>query len=437
MHYGALVMRRSLSCALGLGLLVSAGEAQAQSVRFTKGPYLQGLGSTGATVRWEGSEPLGGVVQVKGPAGFSREFPTEVKSAFHTLEIAGLTAGTSYTYSVKIGDLVSPEGRFATAPEGGESLNFILYGDNRTDHRAHQAVVQAMLGVPADFLLNTGDMVAEGDNEADWSRFFEIEGPLLRDRCLFACIGNHEMIGNHPERYLRYFQAGGSSSKPTLFYSMRWGNARFFFLNAFASWASGPDRTWLEQELTRADTEAGLDHRFVIMHHGPYSSGYHGANLDFDRPGLPAFLAQHRVTMVFAGHDHVYERGERDGLRYILSGGGGAPLYKVTQARPEARAIETVNHFVEVKIEGKIVKTNARRVDGSSMDACTLDAAGWRCESTTPPLPVAPATSPDNAKKRACDCVVPAGGAEGGEGAVAVGLAIGLLLCLRRARGVS
>ena len=27
--------------------------------------------------------------------------------------------------------------------------------------------------------------------------------------------------------------------------------------------------------------------------------------------------------IIFAGHDHIYERGVTDGLRYLISGGGG------------------------------------------------------------------------------------------------------------------
>ncbi len=427
------VMRWAASCGVGLGLLLVGVEAWATGFRFTKGPYLQGLSPTSVTVRWEGSQPAGGLIEVKGPGGSVQGFPTTEAAAFHTLDVTGLVPATSYTYTVKSGAVTSPEGRFTTAPAGGTSMSFLVYGDNRTDDRAHQAVVKAMQGVPSDFLVHTGDMVEDGDSERDWDHFFAAEGPMLRDRCVFACVGNHEMSGKNVERYLRYFQVGGSG-KPSLYFSVRWGNARFFILNAFANWAECEDRAWLEQELTRADTEEGLDHRFIVMHHGPYSSGYHGSNVDFCRPGLPAYLAQHKVTMVFAGHDHIYERGEQDGVRYILTGGGGAPLYKVSQSHPGARAIETVHHYVEVKIEGKVVKTNARRLDGSSMDDCVLDEAGWRCVSTTPPMPAIGTSAP---KKRACDCVVPAGGAEDGEGAGAVGLAIALLLCLRRARGVS
>lgn len=428
-------MRWASASGVGVGLLVLASEARAAGYHFTKGPYLQGLAPTSVTLRWEGSEAAAGLVRVKGPGGTLQEYPT-LAAAFHTVDLTGLVAATSYTYTVRVGEVTSPEGRFTTAPAGGKAMSFLVYGDNRSDDRAHQAVVKAMLGAPSDFLVHTGDMVAEGDNEDDWRRFFAIETPLLRDRCVFACVGNHEMIGKNVDRYLRYFQVSGAG-KPSLFYTVRWANARFFFLNAFADWAACDDRTWLEQELSRADTEEGLDHRFVVMHHGPYSSGYHGSNVDFCRPGLPAYLADHKVTMVFAGHDHMYERGENNGVRYILSGGGGAPLYKVDRAHPGARAIETVHHFVEVKIEGKVVRTNARRLDGSSMDRCVLDEAGWRCESTTPPLPNTLGPGSAAPKKRACDCVVPAGPADGGEGPVALGLAIGLFLCLRRARGVS
>ena len=39
--------------------------------------------------------------------------------------------------------------------------------------------------------------------------------------------------------------------------------------------------------------------------------------------GLPRMLTRSGVDALFAGYDHVYERGEAEGLRYIISGGCG------------------------------------------------------------------------------------------------------------------
>ena len=404
--------------ALRLAALVAAltpGEARAEAYRFVKGPYLQGLGPTSVSVRWEGSEPVGGVVEVTGGDGKPLRATTEEKTAFHALTVGDLKPGTAYTYRVKVGEVTSAEGRFTTAPGDNRPFTFLLYGDNRSDPQAHAAVVKAMQAVPSDFLVNTGDLVAEGDSARDWEDFFRIETPMLRDRCMFACVGNHEMTGNNANNYLRYLQTGkDAGGGRTLFFTVRWSNARFFFLNAFVPWSSGPDRAWIEQELARADAEEGLDHRFVVMHQGVGSSGPHGPNKDLIGAGVAELFRKHKVTAVFAGHDHLYERGEHKGLKYLLSGGGGAPLYKVRRRPdPSTQAVEVVHHFAEVQVEGPAMKFTARRLDGSTLERCEARPEGWVCDVKLPPPPApepprSPSKPPEPEKKKgACDCSTP------------------------------
>ena len=53
-----------------------------------------------------------------------------------------------------------------------------------------------------------------------------------------------------------------------------------------------------------------------------------------------------RVSFVFSGHDHLYQRGEVDGLKYVVSGGGGAPLYSVRcGAKGKPRCKQPLNEF--------------------------------------------------------------------------------------------
>ena len=62
------------------------------------------------------------------------------------------------------------------------------------------------------------------------------------------------------------------------------------------------------------------------MHHPPFSISLHGGQRDLRERWTPLF-ERYGVTAVFSGHDHCYERAERNGVHYFVSGGGGAPLY--------------------------------------------------------------------------------------------------------------
>lgn len=60
------------------------------------------------------------------------------------------------------------------------------------------------------------------------------------------------------------------------------------------------------------------------MHHPIYSSGKkHGSDLRL-RNTLEPLFTRYRVQVVFAGHDHVYERTKpQKGIQYFITGAGG------------------------------------------------------------------------------------------------------------------
>ena len=87
---------------------------------------------------------------------------------------------------------------------------------------------------------------------------------------------------------------------------------------------------------------------------------------------------RHGVDVVFSGHDHIYQRGEHGGLRYIVSGGGGASLYAVrcgvpgkpTCAEDGMQKVAKEHHYVVVSVEADVLVVCARRADGSLLEAC-------------------------------------------------------------------
>jgi hypothetical protein len=64
---------------------------------------------------------------------------------------------------------------------------------------------------------------------------------------------------------------------------------------------------------------------------------------------LIRMFATYKVDYVFAGHIHGYARSVRDGVTYIVTAGGGAPLY----LPPEFGGYY---HFVRVDVEDDSVR---------------------------------------------------------------------------------
>ncbi len=304
-----------------------------------------------------------------------------------------------------------------------------------------------MAQVPSDFLVQTGDMVADGGSAKNWQTFFDIERSLLRERPLLAAIGNHELYddaaGGNFARYFGFSDATGST-RP--YGTVRIGNARFCFLNGMHGWDSGEERQWLERELARADGEAGLVWRFAVVHQSPWSAGPHGPNAQLVEARVPELLASHKLDLLFAGHDHLYERGDAGPFKYLLSGGGGAPLYRDFRPTATARKVEAAHHFVEVRTTADAVRIVARRSDGSVLDRCGFVQGGpWDCDSPPAGQPAADASpvvaggresSPSPGVPRASDadgpattrCLCDAPGSAAGRGVsvAAVAILVGL-----------
>ncbi|WP_170319659.1 purple acid phosphatase family protein [Polyangium spumosum] len=424
--------------AIAASSLVIAGSAEAASIR--KGPYLQALGQTAVTIKLEIATPEPATVLVTGPSGFQASKASETQKRFHAIRVEGLAPATTYAYRVKIGDAESKPVEFTTAPADNRPFKFVVYGDSRSDAASHAAVIRAIERAPADFLVHTGDMVQDGDNEAQWQEFFQIEGDLLASRSVFVAVGNHELTAPDPTgqvNFLRYFaptEADGRE-RPHLYGSFRWSNTRFFLLNAMDTW-TGDEKEWLRAELASALDEPGLEHRIAVLHHGPFSSGPHGGNTRLASQGIVPMLRDNKVELVVSGHDHAYERGEGQGLKYVVSGGAGAPLYQQKRRGPETQLFESVHHFLEVAIDGPEVKILARRASGTVIEPCSYRGAErWSCTSADK-KPGATATPPPQQASTTCACAAP-GSSAGDGGGVAALVALAALGALGARRRVS
>lgn len=367
--------------ALALGLSLLAPNALAQT-SLRKGPWVMDprpgsvvvmaerasagrLRVTATPVAGTGAGPA---VTAESPAG-----------TLHEVLLSGLRDGTRYRYTVD-GDGITPvQGHFSTLPTAAVPFRFVVYGDTRSSETRHRAAVEAIRREGPDFVVHTGDLVEDGRELPLWQEFFDIEGPLLRETIFVPVIGNHEIIRPGSPgiaNYRRYVHVSPEGPSAELDYTFRYGNTRFVLANAYDDW-DGPARDWLDRELARARAEGPEDWLFVVMHWGPRSSGPHGDNELLAASNVGALLRRHRVDLVLAGHDHLYERGDHDRLRYMVSGGGGAPLYRRRTVRDGVLAYASEHHVVRVEPERTKVTFTALRLDGTTLDRAVLTRDGW------------------------------------------------------------
>ena len=110
----------------------------------------------------------------------------------------------------------------------------------------------------------------------------------------------------------------------------------------------------------------------VFFHIPPYSSGReHGSDLGV-RAVMEPLFRQYGIDLVFNGHDHDYERSVANGITYIVTGGGGAPLYAKGQPDPASVYFTSTYHSVQVSVTGMTLTIAGARPDGIRFDEFTL-----------------------------------------------------------------
>jgi predicted phosphodiesterase len=377
--------------AVALASLVAVvGTARAD---LRKHPYLQNVTPSGVTVMWHAEPAVAGRVIVEGPGLPDGGRVIEVAAArIPETVIDGLAAGTRYRYRVELGS-ETLRGEFATAPEVGDRapFSFVVFGDTRGNAESHRRVMGRANSEVPDFILGTGDLVDQGDRQDQWQTFFDVERRVLRDNVLFPALGNHDRQGRGrtADNFRSYFSLPENSPDPERYYAFTYGIARFLVLDSNAySFALTDQTAWIESQLSEARQDPRIRHVFVVMHHPPFSISLHGGQRDLRERWTPLF-EKYGVAAVFSGHDHVYSRGEKHGVHYYVSGGGGAPLYP-RGPRPSAIdkativTFERVLHYLRVTVQGDQIEVSAIRADGTTIETTT-----WGEPPRAPPPPPA------------------------------------------------
>lgn len=348
-----------------LALLLCAAAAAQEKV--VGGPYVVNATGRSATIGWivETSQAKVGT----DPEKLDRTAPV-LRS--EKVSFTGLPQGQVIHYDVLDGRPAG-KGYFRTPPPAGAEATFeaMIFGDTRTRHDLHRRVIEAIVKYSDPHLaIHTGDLVADGFDTAQWPLFFEIERDLLKRAAFFPVLGNHER-GNY--KFYDFFEV----SAP--YYSFDWGQVHFTILNTdignVAASAQERERFWDEQrrwlidDLTRAQK---AQFRVVVMHHPPFTGVARrqagGGNV-WARTLVPIF-EQQKVHFVFNGHDHNYQHHLFGGIHYIVTGGGGAPLYPVDGALDGITLKQvSTEHFVRLLVSPGLAKVQAVALDGTVLDS--------------------------------------------------------------------
>jgi predicted phosphodiesterase len=366
-------MKRSIFLCLVLivALAISAHSETMQTssaLPLARGPYSGAPDADSIVISWVIAPPLPATVEVAPVCSGARsdglvrrivaDAPAEGTHGQVDVLVDGLQPSTTYVYRVVVqsGSAIttSPIGHFRTAPSPGEPITFAVLADtqwqwegaNRLAAIGDAIAFDSARSAGFDFVLHAGDLV-ETPNAYYWEPWFDSFESMLLAAPFIPVLGNHEK--NSVTYYNAFAHPAGAGQNDERWWTLRWGSVVVLGLDTSANRA---DRILEQQDYARAELAGPERWKFVIFHHPIYSSdAYHGSGFGYEKIFHPIFV-EAGVDIVFNGHAHNYERIEKDGIVYLVLGGGGAVPRPLAPTRVEGSvvAIENRNFYARVAV---------------------------------------------------------------------------------------
>jgi predicted phosphodiesterase len=327
---------------------------------FARGPYSGAPSAESVVISWvvlpslpaklEVSPVAADASQTAFPRILDVAAPAEDADGQVDVLVDGLAPAAAYVYRVIVQSgseiATSPIGRFETAPAPDATVNFAVLSDTQWQWEGTNrlAVIGDAIAFDAarsggfDFILHAGDLV-ETPNAAYWEPWFDSFETMLLAAPFVPVLGNHEK--NSVSYYKAFAHPPGAGQGDERWWALHWGDVVVVGLDTSVTRA---DRILEQQAYARAELFGPERWKFVIFHHPIYSSdAYHGSGYGYELIYHPIFVDA-GVDIVFNGHAHNYERIERDGIVYLVLGGGGAVPRGLAPTRVEGSIVAIENH---------------------------------------------------------------------------------------------
>lgn len=261
-------------------------------------------------------------------------------------------------------------------------LSFVVYGDTRFTSRPQVANAQAREALvakiaaehPAAILIG-GDLVYAGDDADDYGVYRSETAAWSQQHIpVFPVLGNHEYSGCAPQDRDPCLEKWWQAVKPLDLKPFRWYAVTLgprvlaVMLDSGSSLKPKSEQyQWFEQEMTSAGPQ--VQFILVVLHFPPVRDPIFPRGRD--EREIARWLAKHARSLparvvVIGSHVHNYERYYRDGVSYLVSGGGGAkPVPDPRLFGGELSQVKTaVNfHYLRFHLENGLLSGTMVRFD--------------------------------------------------------------------------
>ena len=275
-----------------------------------------------------------------------------VTTYIHTAAVSDLKPGTAYEYRVGAGDKRSSWQSFHTAQ--GHDFKALIFPDSQSsDYSVWAATAQPawQRNQDAQFFINMGDLVNNGQDHYQWNAWFDVVGDMIARIPVVPLLGNHETYDKDwkvrmPEAYLHLFALPRIDREKyqNQFYSFDYGDVHFVVLNTqsqeladFEPSLDEDEVAWFKEDMAKTTKKW----KIVLMHKDPLQYGFanrpqpreEGFSPEgrlwmplFDQYGVDAVLSAHLHTYRDRGHIRNFQRDE-SGPLYLITGVAGNVQY--------------------------------------------------------------------------------------------------------------
>jgi hypothetical protein len=249
-----------------------------------------------------------------------------------------------------------------------DPLTFIVYGDMRFTQPSEtvaaapgprHALVTKVASEHPQAVFLTGDVPWHGGDNEDYRVFGKETAVWKEDQLrIYPVLGNHEFAQCAEAECLENWWRAFPELQGHRWYSVALGTrVRAFALDSNTSLLPGSEqRAWLEHEIEALPD--GVQFVILALHHPPVADD----GLFIVRRNEKTLVAYLKSAarkssarfIVCSGHVHNYEHFERNGVVYLVSGGGGAkPLRVFRGFRDRYRDSAYPNfHYIRFELRG-------------------------------------------------------------------------------------
>jgi len=359
---------------------------------FSRGPFIQAVTETSVTIVWKTINQSDSRIDWGTTTNLDNTFLDHKLTNTHVLTLTGLSPGTRYYYRIISSDnnksASSEVYSFKTFSDKGK-IKFATLGDTGSSSiyklKIANELERTMVRDSLDLVFLNGDLIYPEAKDGTFDlKCFSPYANLMKYIPFYVSVGNHDRYYSATILTNEFYLPTNNIEGGENYYSFDAGCVHFIVLDSDV--ISGADVStnsyqyrWLEADLKNCTKPWK-----IFVFHEPYrSSGpHHLDDWNYNRicdsielyESFGKLAEEYGVDLVINAHDHYYERiGPVNGVHFVISGGGGGPLYRPGNLiDPFSRQIWVKYNFIEVTVDENELLLKAIDEEGNVFDSFVI-----------------------------------------------------------------